>query len=90
LDALAMLRIGASKHEYFPLHVVREPEDVVALDDLPGWIGDGSTAVESQVRHDHDSQEEKQSGDVGTLKLGAPTPLSPKKLYPCYNTRPED
>lgn len=40
LDALALMRLGAAAHEVITLEPNFEPEEIKALDEVPGWIGD--------------------------------------------------
>ncbi|KAJ5392553.1 hypothetical protein N7509_008043 [Penicillium cosmopolitanum] len=39
LDSFAMMRIGSSQPGQFPLKLAHNPDDVRALDKLPGWVG---------------------------------------------------
>ncbi|OQE16401.1 hypothetical protein PENSTE_c024G00002 [Penicillium steckii] len=39
LDSFAMMRIGSSQLGQFPLRLAHNPDNVKALDKLPGWIG---------------------------------------------------
>jgi hypothetical protein len=69
LDSFAMLRIGASMSEKLPLLATYHPERIRALDETPGWIGNGSASDD---------------GEVGTLCLGGRRPLRRTKLYRTY------
>lgn len=42
LDAFAMLRFGSALSDKVPLVLSRNNDKIEALDELPGWIGDGS------------------------------------------------
>jgi hypothetical protein len=68
LDALAMLRIGASISEKLSLVYVRDSNKVRVLDEEPGWIGDGTEG----------------HGVVGELGLGADMHLTKKRKIRCY------
>lgn len=84
MDAFALMRIGASRPHDFPLDVARKPDDVPALDALPGWIGERRRATEvgsGCVQHNADGTAH---GRIGTLELGGPRPLQSGTLYPCY------
>ena len=68
LDAFAMMRLGAAIADDLPLSVAFSPERIKVLDETPGWIGDATDG----------------GSGVGELALGAPTPLSAKRRYRCY------
>nr|GAT61411.1 predicted protein [Mycena chlorophos] len=67
LDAFAMLRIGAALSDKLPLVVVKSQSKFTVLDELPGWIGDGSGGT----------------GNVGELEVGADAPLLRNRRYRC-------
>jgi hypothetical protein len=69
LDAFAMMRIGiAAKDERIALKVGFKTQEIDALDDLPGMMGDATGG----------------EGEVGVLGLGASTPLNGVRLYESY------
>lgn len=70
LDAFSMMRVSSAVPGLFPLRLAHDPDDVRALDELPGWIG-GVDGVQG-------------GGGVGELGLGGELPLSGKEKYHCY------
>lgn len=69
LDSFTMLRLGAAMAEKVPLMVGRRTDHIKALDEIPGWIGDVAEPDE----------------EFGRLGLGAPTMVSRKRRYRCYD-----
>lgn len=68
LDAFAMLRIGASIAPDIQFRVIDKPGRISALDELPGWVGDGTDG----------------EGRLGELALGARRRLNGTRRFPLY------
>ena len=84
LDSFAMMRIGASMADKFPLQLAPDVEAVEELDKCDGWVGDGT-------EDDKEAEGDGASGAVnptepGTLKLGANTPLRRDRKYESYSS----
>lgn len=69
LDSFTMMRLGAAMADKLHLMVGRRTDQVKALDEMPGWIGDIAEAGE----------------EVGRLGLGAPHMVSGERRYRCYD-----
>ncbi|KAJ6439426.1 proteinrelated to secreted protein- sviceus [Purpureocillium lavendulum] len=87
LDAFAMMRIGASQADNCPLLVARRSEDALALDTLPGWIGEGEGTgpTVAAARAGVEGGGARAGGRPGNLTLGGRVPLARGKLYRCYS-----
>lgn len=68
LDAFAMMRVGAATNEHMDLNVGFETDAIDMLDEMPGFVGDGTSG----------------EGDVGALRMGACMPLNGSRRYKCY------
>ena len=68
LDAFTMMRLGAAMADKVPLMVGRRTDNIKALDEIPGWIGDMAEKDE----------------EIGRLGLGAPVTVNRKRRYRCY------
>lgn len=74
LDSFAMMRIGSSQTGQFPLKLVDNPDDVRALDKLPGWIGSTRGGKIDNTEYAY------------SLDLGGKESLKRKRKYHSYTT----
>ncbi|KAK2608869.1 hypothetical protein QQS21_002582 [Conoideocrella luteorostrata] len=81
LDSFAMIRIGAARPECFPLRVTYKVDRIQTLDNIPGWVGDGTSSHDTEVlKHE----------PLSELGLGAQMPLSKRAKYHCYEDDDEE
>ncbi|KAL2012168.1 hypothetical protein VTN00DRAFT_4886 [Thermoascus crustaceus] len=73
LDGFAMMRIGATIADKVPLLVTYRVDEIEALDDTPGWIGDSERV-----------DEECKSSGIARLELGSSGKLRARQRYECY------
>jgi hypothetical protein len=70
LGAFAMLRIGASLSDDIQFRPATETQNIRALDELPGWVGDATDG----------------EGELGQLALGASGPLKSSRKFAAYGS----
>lgn len=68
LDAFTMLRIGGAMPEKLPLEVAKNHDAIKDLDEIAGWVGEGSGESEF----------------VGQLAVGVNSMVRPNRRYACY------
>jgi hypothetical protein len=68
LDAFTMLRIGGAMPEKLPLEVGKHQDTIKDLDEMAGWVGEGSGEGEY----------------IGRLAVGVNSMVKPNKRYACY------